>query len=408
MAAEQVQQTPTGKHSAAWYRQTNHVVIGGASVAHFLNDAMQSLLVALYPLLKGNYDLSYVQIGFLTFAYQVTASVLQPLVGAYTDKHPKPYLLPSCAALIGLGLVLLTFATNYPLLLTAALLIGIGSSFFHPEASRIARLSSGGRFGFAQSWFQVGGNAGSAISPLIVAALVIPFGQPGVAWYYPLALLAFYIMFRLGTWYRGYLFARVRTPKKRINGFTHLSQNRVRWTFILLLLLIFSKYVYFASMSNFLMFFMIEKFAVTVAQGQMYLFTFLGAVALGTVVGGPLGDKMGRKAIIWLSILGATPFALLLPHADLFWAGPLIAVIGFTIASAFPAIVVFGQELMPHRVGMAAGLLYGFAFGMAGATAVIVGRIADHTSVATMFELVAYSPLLGIIAVLLPSARKAA
>lgn len=390
----------------AYFSRTNYKIIGGASASHFLNDAMQSLLIALYPLLKSNFQLTYLQVGFLTFAFQVTSSFLQPFVGHYTDKHPKPYLLSCCAVLTFCGLVLLTFAMNYPMLLLAAMMIGIGSSVFHPEASRIARLSSGGRFGFAQSLFQVGGNTGAAISPLVVALLIIPHGQQSVVWYYIVAALAVVIMFQLSRWYAGYLQSGVKAAKKRINGFAHLSRNRVIFTVGLLLVLIFSKHVYTASVTNFLMFFLMEKFHMAAASAQIYLFIFLAFIALGTFMGGPLGDRYGRKVIIWVSILGVAPFTILLPYANEFWAGVLIAIIGFVIASAFPAIIVFGQELMPHRVGMIAGMFYGFAFGMAGLTSVFVGELADVTSVQSAFQVLSFMPLLGIVVFFLPSARK--
>ncbi|TKT77665.1 MFS transporter [Aquamicrobium sp. LC103] len=369
-----------------------------------LNDIMQSLLAALYPMLKDDYALDFWQIGLLTLTFQVTASLLQPLIGLYTDKRPMPQSLPFGMASTMVGLVLLAFAEHYPVLLLGAALIGIGSAIFHPEASRVARIASGGRYGLAQSLFQVGGNFGTAIGPLLAAFIVVPRGQSSVAWFSLIALLGMVILWQVGNWYGRYRAANAgRAATSRA---LPLPRQRIVIALVVLALLVFTKNIYTASVTSYYTFFLIEKFDVTVQQSQMMLFLFLGAMALGTVLGGPLGDRFGSKAVIWFSILGVLPFTLALPYADLFWSGVLSFVIGVIIASAFPAIVVFAQELVPGRVGMIAGIFFGFAFGMGGIAAAVLGVIADAKGIEFVYRICSYLPFLGLLTIFLPSMRE--
>lgn len=375
------------------------------SFTHLLNDMMQSVIPAIYPLMKENLQLNFSQIGLITFTFQITASLLQPFVGQYTDKSPKPYSLAIGMGFSLAGLTILSLATGFAGILVAVALVGVGSSIFHPEASRVAHLASGGKRGLAQSIFQLGGNAGSAIGPLLAAAIIIPHGQSNVIWFGLVAILGIFILSKIAVWYKERLILRAGKTAATVadNG---LSRKRVVVSIIILLVLIFSKYFYMASMSSYFTFYLIDKFHVTVQQSQIYLFIFLGSVAAGTLLGGPLGDRFGRKYIIWISILGVAPFTLLLPHANLFWTGVLSAIIGVILASAFSAILVYAQELVPGKVGMIAGLFFGFAFGMGGLGSALLGKLADMTSIAYVFQVCAYLPLIGIITGFLPGLRK--
>jgi FSR family fosmidomycin resistance protein-like MFS transporter len=379
-------------------------VIFAVSLCHLLNDVMQSLLAALYPMLKEDYALDFWQIGLLTFTFQVTASLLQPAIGLYTDKRPMPQSLPFAMASTLLGLCLLAFATSYPLLLAGAGMIGIGSAIFHPEASRVARLASGGRYGLAQSLFQVGGNFGTAVGPLLAAFIVVPRGQGSVAWFTLMALLGMVILHQVGNWYGRYRAANAGRPAASTT--LPIERRRVVFSIVILALLVFSKHTYTASISSYYTFFLIERFDLSVQQSQLMLFLFLGALAVGTVAGGPIGDRFGSKTVIWFSILGVLPFTLALPYADLFWSGVLSVAIGVILASAFPAIVVFGQELVPGRVGMIAGIFFGFAFGIGGIAAAVLGVVADTRGIEYVYWLCSFLPLLGLLTVFLPSMKE--
>jgi len=377
-------------------------VLGAISFSHFLNDMMQSLIVAIYPLLKGEFHLSFVQIGVITLTYQICASVLQPLIGIYTDKHPQPYSLSLGMGFTLIGMVTLAFAPNYGSVLAAAALIGAGSSIFHPESSRIARLASGGRHGLAQSIFQVGGNAGSAMGPLLAAWIVNPHGQTSLAWFALAALLAIAVLAKVGAWYKRRHLDRPGSTKSRPAVSSPVSARRVAWSIGILVVLIFSKYFYIASITSYYSFYLIEKFHVSVRSAQIYLFVFLFAMALGTLLGGPIGDRIGRKRVIWASILGVAPFTILLPFVGLMWTCVLSFVIGFVLSSAFSAIVVFAQELMPGKVGAVSGLFFGFAFGIGGIGAAVLGGLADQYGVEFVYRICAYLPLLGMVAAFLP------
>lgn len=382
--------------------KTAFPILAAISVCHFLNDMMQSLLPAIYPILKSNYGLDFGQIGVLTFTFQFTASVLQPLVGFYTDRKPMPYSLATGMGFTLAGLVLLAYAHNYPVLLLAAALIGIGSAVLHPESSRVARMASGGRHGFAQSLFQVGGNAGSAIGPLLAAFIVLRYGQSSVAWFSLAALLGIFLLMHVGHWYKDHGLARMKSRPEKGAAPAVLPRIKVTLTIVVLIALIFSKFFYMASMTSYYTFYLIGQFQVSIQNAQIHLFVFLGAVALGTISGGSLGDRFGRKAVIWASILGVLPFTLLLPHANLFWTGVLSVPIGFILASAFPAIVVYAQELMPSRVGAVAGLFFGLAFGLGGIGAALLGEFADRTSIQHLFQVCAFLPVIGLLAGFLP------
>ena len=375
-------------------------ILGAISSAHMVNDMMQSLILAMYPILKGDFSLSFAQIGLITLTYQLTASLLQPLVGLITDRRPKPYSLPLGMLSTLTGLLLLAFAPTYAMLLAAAALIGIGSSIFHPESSRIARLASGGQHGFAQSVFQVGGNMGTAIGPLLAAAVIVPFGQRSVAWFGVIVLLGIGMLLAVSRWYAAHNLAASAARKAPVAS--PYSRKVVIGSIAVLLVLIFSKYFYMAGLSSFYTFYLMENFGLTVRSAQLHLFYFLFASAVGTVLGGPIGDRIGRKPVIWVSILGVAPFALMLPHANLFWTTVLTIVIGLVLSSAFSAILVYAQELMPGRVGMVSGLFFGFAFGMGGLGAAVLGMFADRTSIADVYQAIAYLPLLGVVAALLP------
>jgi FSR family fosmidomycin resistance protein-like MFS transporter len=385
--------------------RTTFTILAAISFCHLLNDMMQSLLPALYPMLKSSYALSFGQIGFLTFTFQLTASLLQPIIGSYTDRSPRPYSLAAGMGFTLAGLVLLAFAGSYALLLLAAALIGTGSSVFHPESSRVARMASGGQHGLAQSVFQVGGNVGSAIGPLLAAFIVLPHGQSSVGWFSLTAMLAMFVLFNVGHWYKAHGMARLK-PRGSAATISPVSSRQVAGAIAILLALIFSKYFYLASFSSYYTFYLINRFHVSVQTAQVYLFVFLASVAFGTIIGGPLGDRIGRKYIIWASILGVLPFTLLLPHANLFWTSVLTVPIGVILASAFPAIVVYAQELMPGRTGTVAGLFFGFAFGMGGIGAAVLGKMADAVGINAVYELCAYLPLIGLLAALLPDVER--
>ncbi|MGN6548594.1 MAG: MFS transporter [Pararhizobium sp.] len=379
-------------------------VVIALSGCHFLNDMMQSMLAAIYPMLKTNYNLDFGQIGFLTLTFQVTASLLQPLIGAYADKRPLTYSLPVGMASTFIGLILLAFAGHYRLLLLGAGFVGLGSAVFHPESSRVARLASGGKHGTAQSIFQVGGNVGSAIGPLLAAFIILPAGQKSVAWFSVAALVGIIVLTKVGGWYGRY---RVNAAKKPAPVFVSpYSRRRVVFTLVVLALLVFSKYIYLASLTSYYIFYLMHKFAIPVQDAQVYLFLFLGAVAVGTLIGGPIGDRIGRKRVIWCSILGVLPFTLALPYADLFWTAILSMVIGVILASAFPAIVVYAQEMVPGRVGMVAGLFFGFAFGMGGIAAAVLGQVADARGIEFVYSVCSFLPLIGLLTIFLPNVRE--
>lgn len=375
-------------------------VVGAVSFVHLLNDLIQAILPAIYPMLKQDYALSFTQIGLITLIFQLTASLLQPAVGLYTDKHPKPFLLPLGMLFTLLGLVLLSVVGSFPLLLLASAMIGLGSSTFHPEASRVARMASGGRYGFAQGLFQVGGNAGSALGPLLAAIIIMPRGQGSIGWFCLFAIVGIIVLLRVSRWVvSSNARLQLRAAATMGNG---LTTRQTRRALLVLALLVFSKYVYMTCLSNFYTFYLIETFAVSVATSQLYLFLFLAAVAVGTVLGGPIGDKIGRKPVIWVSILGAAPLALLLPYSNLAGVAILTVLIGLIMSSAFSAIIVFAQELMPAKIGMISGVFYGMMFGISGIAAALLGMLADATSISTIFKLCAWFPLLGMLAFWLP------
>jgi MFS transporter, FSR family, fosmidomycin resistance protein len=375
-------------------------ILLAVSAGHFLNDTMQSALLSIYPLIKEPLALDFVHIGIITLVFQLTASILQPIIGLYTDRHPQPFSLPFGMASTFVGMLLLSVAGGFATMLLAAALIGIGSSVFHPEASRVARLASGGRYGFAQSVFQVGGNAGQAISPLLVALLVIPNGQLYIAWFALAAVIGTVILSRVGLWYRDHL--ALRRSSGALAAPLPVGRNRVIVAIAILLALTFSKNFYAAAFASYYTFFLIERFAVSVGSAQIHLFLFLGAVAVGTLIGGPIGDRIGRKPILWISILGVLPLSLALPFVSLFWTDVLAVLIGLTMASAFPAIIVYAQQLLPGRVGMIGGLFFGFAFGMGGIGAALIGWLADARGIEWAFQLCALLPAIGLLVVFLP------
>jgi FSR family fosmidomycin resistance protein-like MFS transporter len=382
-------------------QRTVYSVLGAISFSHLLNDMIQSLILAIYPMLKDNFSLSFGQIGLITLVYQITASLLQPLVGTYTDKHPKPYSLPVGMGFTLSGLVLMSVAPNFGVLLVAAALVGCGSSVFHPESSRVARMASGGRHGFAQSLFQVGGNAGSSLGPLLAALIVIPHGQRSIAWFSVAALVAIVVLTQIGRWYKQH--PATKKARGAQAGHPTLPRSKVMLAMSVLVLLVFSKYFYLASINSYFTFYLIDRFHLPVQAAQIHLFVFLAAVAAGTMIGGPIGDRIGRKYVIWVSILGVAPFTLLLPYANLFWTGVLTVVIGVVLASAFSAILVYAQELIPGKVGMVSGLFFGFAFGLGGVGAAVLGQLADATSIAFVYKVCSFLPLIGVLTVLLPN-----
>jgi FSR family fosmidomycin resistance protein-like MFS transporter len=382
-----------------------YVVLGGISFSHFLNDTMQSLIPSVYPILKESYALDFAQIGMITLAFQFTASLLQPVIGHFTDKKAQPFSLALGMGFTFFGLLLLSVAQHYPVILMAAALVGLGSAVFHPESARIARLASGGRYGFAQSVFQVGGSFGTSMGPVLAALIVVPFGQPSIAWFSSIAFLAIVILWRIGVWYKPQISAKTfAAPKPHPDA---PGSRRVMISLVVLVALLFSKQLYTSSLSSYYIFYLIDKFGVSTQGAQFYLFIFLAANAVGAFFGGPLGDRFGRKYIIWLSILGALPFTLALPYAGLYTSAVLTIFIGLIISSATSSIIVFAQELMPHRFGMISGVFFGFAFGIGGLGAAVLGRVADHMGIAFVYQLCAFLPAIGLLAVFLPRMPKA-
>lgn len=375
-------------------------IVGGAALAHLLNDMIQAMLPSVFPMLKANFSLSFGQIGIIALVYQITASLLQPWIGLYTDKHPKPYLLPSGMVVTLIGIALMATAGSYHMLLLAAAVIGIGSATFHPEASRIARLASGGRFGTAQSTFQVGGNTGTAIGPLLTAAIIIPYGQSAIAWFMVIALLAVFVLYRLTVWVRHNGTAKAKgLAKGHAKG---LDRAGVIRAVVVICVLMFAKFVYIASFTNYFIFYLIERFELSVQHSQLFLFMFLAAVAAGTFVGGPVGDRIGRKAVIWISFLGVAPFALALPYVGLMWTAVLAIAIGLVMSSAFAALVVYAQEAVPGRVGMVSGLMFGLMFGIGGIGAAALGGLADQYGIVWVYGVTSFLPLFGLATAFLP------
>ena len=388
---------------------TTFAIILSLSFCHMLNDMMQSMVPAIYPILKTNYQLDFAQIGLITLAFQFTASMLQPLVGMYTDRHPKPYSLPIGMGFTLVGLVLMSMAHSYPVILGAAALIGVGSSVFHPESSRVARMASGGRHGFAQSLFQVGGNTGSAIGPLLAAFVIVPRGQGSIFWFSGAALVAMVVLTMVGNWYshnRHLAKPKPRAASGALHGQVTLSRGKVLFAISILVALLFSKNVYSASLSSYYTFYLIHKFGLDVQTAQIFLFVFLTALVAGTLAGGWIGDRVGRIPVIWFSILGVFPFTLALPYAGLGWTMGLSIVIGVIMASAFSAILVYAQDLVPGKVGMIAGLFFGFSFGLGGLGAAALGQIADMTSIDTVYRICSFLPLLGLLTFFLPNIDK--
>jgi FSR family fosmidomycin resistance protein-like MFS transporter len=396
-----------GTAAAGSTETTTFAILVSLSVCHLLNDLNQSLVPAIYPILKDSYHLDFGQIGLITLAFQLTASMLQPVVGIVTDRRPQPFSLPVAMGCSLVGLLLLAVADTYAAILFAAALVGIGSSVFHPEASRVARMASGGRHGFAQSLFQVGGSTGSAIGPLLAAFIVVPRGQGSIAWFSAVALLAIVLLANVSLWYSRH--PSIRTPRgssARSAACAVLSRRRVMFAIAILVALLFSKNVYTSSLGSYYTFYLIHKFGLSVQSAQIHLFVFLGAVAAGTFAGGPIGDRFGRKPVIWFSILGAFPFALMLPYANLFWTGILSVAIGLILASAFSAILVYAQDLLPGRVGMVAGMFFGFSFGLGGLGAAALGQIADWTSIETVYRVCSFLPLIGLLTAFLPDIER--
>jgi len=381
-------------------------VLFAISFCHLLNDLNQSLLTAIYPLLKTSFHLDFGQIGLITLTFQTTASLLQPLVGLYTDKRPTPWSLPAGMACSLAGLLVLSIAPVYGMLLLAAALIGVGSSVFHPESARVARRASGGQHGLAQSVFQVGGNGGQALGPMLAALVILPHGQQSIAWFSLTALTGILILWKIGGWYKTQQVVKRGGPEGLKRLHPTLSSKKVIFSIAVLIALIFSKYFYLASLSSYYTFYLIDKFHVSVSQAQLYLALFLASTAAGTLIGGPVGDRIGRKYVIWGSILGVLPFTLMLPYANLFWTAALTVIVGLILSSAFSAILVYAQELMPGRIGMVSGLFFGFAFGMAGIGAAVLGKLADMTSIAFVYRVCAFLPAIGLLTALLPNLDK--
>jgi FSR family fosmidomycin resistance protein-like MFS transporter len=395
----------TGKKNNELVQKTVYSILFSISFAHLLNDLIQAIIPSIYPILKQNYNLSFSQIGLITFAFQLTASIFQPFVGYYTDKHPKPFsqiygMLFSLA-----GIISISFANNFYWILISVMLIGTGSAIFHPESARISNLAAGGRRGLAQSIFQVGGNFGTALGPLLVALIVVPHSQVYILWFIIAATIGLGIISKIAFWYRNHLIHR--QPKKVVFAdFQRLSKSKVKWAIAILLIVIFSKFFYSASLSTYYTFYVIDKFHLSIKEAQFHMFIYLIAYAAGTILGGPLGDKIGRKYVIWLSVFGATPFALLLPYVNLFWTDVLMIIIGIIISSAFPAILVYAQELLPRKLGMISGLFYGFAFGMGALGSALLGALADFTSIQYVYHVCSFLPLIGIICYFLPNLKK--
>jgi len=379
-------------------------ILFAISFSHLLNDTIQSLIPAIYPVVKDSYGLTFTQIGLITLTFQMAASLFQPFVGLYTDKKPQPYSLAMGMGFTLCGLIILSLSTGFYMMLVSVALVGTGSSIFHPEASRMAHAASGGRRGLAQSIFQLGGNFGSSLGPLLAAWIIVPYGQFSIIWFSIIALVAIIILSRVGNWYKGYIFhLQSGKGRKMVSAVPAFSRKRVVFAVIILLILIFSKYFYMASLTSYFTFYVIDKFHVSVQSSQVYLFVFLVSVAAGTLAGGPVGDRFGRKYVIWFSILGTAPFALLLPYANLFWTGVLIVPIGMILASAFSAILVYAQELIPGKVGLVAGLFFGFAFGMGGIGSALLGKLADNTSIEYVYHVCSFLPLIGMLTAFLPN-----
>jgi FSR family fosmidomycin resistance protein-like MFS transporter len=395
-----------GSSTSPVHEPTRFRLLGAISFSHFLNDMIQSLILAIYPLLKNDFKLSFAQIGLITLTYQLTASLLQPLIGMYTDRHPQPRALSIGMGFTLIGLLLLSVAPNYVTIILAAALVGTGSSIFHPESSRVARLASGGQHGLAQSIFQVGGNTGTAVGPLLAAWVIIPYGRTSVAWFALAALVAIFVLWRIGDWY-----LRQHAPAAHKSGLRTAKNEptpltrKVVWTLLILMTLVFSKYFYLTSLSSYYTFYLISKFHLSIQSAQLYLFGFLFAIAAGTLVGGPIGDRIGRKRVIWVSILGVSPFTILLPYAGLTWTAILVFIVGLTIASAFSAILVFAQELLPGRVGMVSGSFFGLAFGIGGIGAALLGMLADAHGIEYVYRVCSFLPLIGLLAAFLPDLR---
>jgi len=391
-------------HSKQLAQQTVFSILFAISLSHFINDLLQAVIPAVYPILKDKFSLTFTEIGLITLTYQLTASILQPFIGFYTDRKPRPYSLAIAMAFTLIGLAAVSIASSFTNLLFAVSLIGIGSSIFHPEASRVAHLASGGKKGLAQSIFQLGGNAGSAVGPLLAALIVVPYGQFNIIWFCIIAVLGIGILSRIAKWYQEHLNLRALNKSTVTEEVHHaFSKQKVIISLGILLILIFSKYFYMASMTSYYTFYLIDKFHLSVQESQVYLFAFLGAVAAGTLFGGPLGDRFGRKYIIWISILGVAPFTLLLPYANLFWTSILSVIIGLIISSAFSAILVYATELVPGKVGLIAGLFFGLAFGMGGLGSAILGKLADTTSIEYVFKICSFLPLIGVLTGFLPN-----
>ena len=398
----QIAENPQAEVTDLVPKMVSHIIFAVA-LAHLLNDLIQAALPAIYPLLKDNFSLSFTQIGLISLVYQITASLLQPWIGLYTDKHPKPYLLPLGMVVTFIGIVVLAFSSSFYMLLVSASLIGIGSSTFHPEASRVARMASGGRFGTAQSTFQVGGNTGSAIGPLLAAIIIVPNGQASAAWLVLFALIAIFVLFKVSKW-------TIHHAKTQINKTASTSSFKLHGStlvraLVVISMLMFAKFTYIASISNYYTFYLIEKFNLPIQSAQLYLFSFLAAVAFGTFFGGPIGDRIGRKAVIWVSFLGMAPFALFIPYANLFWTCILAVMSGLIMSSAFSAMVVYAQEAVPGRVGMIAGLMFGLMFGVSGIAAAGLGYLADRDGIEWVFTLCSYLPLIGIFTLFLPNTQ---
>jgi MFS transporter, FSR family, fosmidomycin resistance protein len=383
-----------------------YIVLAGISFSHFLNDTMQSLIASIYPILKDSYALDFTQIGMITLAFQFTASLLQPVVGHFTDKKAQPFSLAIGMGATFFGLLLLSAARHYPVILVAAALVGLGSAVFHPESARIARLASGGRYGFAQSVFQLGGSFGTSMGPVLAALVVVPFGQPSIAWFSLIAFLAIVILWPIGCWYQPQIPATKFTPAERHPEAP--NSRRVMIALGVLVALLFSKQLYVSSLSSYYIFYLIDKFHVSTQAAQFYLFIFLAANAIGAFFGGPLGDRFGRKYVIWFSILGALPFSLALPYAGLFASAVLTIFIGLIISSATSSIIVFAQELVPHRFGMISGMFFGVAFGIGGLGAAVLGRVADFTGIAFVYQVCAFLPAIGLLALFLPKMPRTA
>ncbi len=399
--------TPATNATTDARRATNSAmgILFALSICHLLNDSIQALIPAIYPLLKETFSLSFTQIGLITLTFQMVGSVLQPLIGFYTDRHPKPFSLVYGMGITLVGLVALALASSYHAVLVASAMVGLGSAIFHPESSRVARLASGGRHGFAQSLFQVGGNAGSSIGPLLAAGIIARHGRIHLLWFTLIAMTGMFILGRVGSWYRQHLSERMKN--KSSDAHHHpVPARQVPLLLVILLCLMFSKFFYMAAITNYYTFYLIQKFDVTVPHAQIFLFIFLFAVAVGTIAGGPLGDKIGRKLVIWLSILGMAPFAILLPHANLFWTAVLSVINGVILASAFPAILVYATELLPGKVGTIAGLFFGVAFGLAGIGSAVLGKLADATSIAFVIKVCSFLPLLGLLTAFLPNLKE--